>query len=166
MSLLNSQSNHDSIRNTLATYCIALDTKDWPLLHQVFTPDVDAEYPFASLKGVEAVATAVEKRLEHVSTHHALTTQFIRLGDEGRTAKAMTYFTGVHFGEGKWKGMKVTAWGRYVDELAKVEEPGEGEMAGGEAEEGGKVWRWLITKRACIFMGRDGEEGVMAGEEG
>lgn len=33
--------NYEAIRNTIALYCIALDTKDFDLLEQVFTPDVE-----------------------------------------------------------------------------------------------------------------------------
>lgn len=52
------------IKNTLARYCFALDNKDFGLLSDVFTPDVDATYPFpgGNLKGVNAVASAISKR--------------------------------------------------------------------------------------------------------
>jgi hypothetical protein len=51
------------IQNTIAKYCIALDTKDWALLNQVFTTDVDAKYPFGpALKGVEAVKAKIADR--------------------------------------------------------------------------------------------------------
>lgn len=52
-----------AIRNTISTYCIALDTKDWPLLRTVFTDDVDTMYAFmGEIKGVQKVADAIEKR--------------------------------------------------------------------------------------------------------
>ncbi|THY51516.1 hypothetical protein D6C97_06669 [Aureobasidium pullulans] len=38
--------DYNAIRNAISLYCIALDTKDWPLLEKVFTKDVFAQYPF------------------------------------------------------------------------------------------------------------------------
>lgn len=52
-----------AIQNTLSRYCIALDTKDFGLLRQVFTGDVDGDYPFNNnLKGLQSVASAIRKR--------------------------------------------------------------------------------------------------------
>ena len=66
------------------------------------------------------------------------------------TAQVVTYFTGIHFGQGKWEGKEVTAYGRYDDELVGVKVQGEE--------------KWLISKRKVSFMKRLGEEGVMEGE--
>lgn len=55
--------DYEAIRNTLALYCIALDTKDFELLDQVFTADVETIYPFGgSRRGVQDIKTAIEKR--------------------------------------------------------------------------------------------------------
>ena len=53
-----------AIQNVLARYCFALDTKDLALLHQVLTPDIDAQYPFpgGDMQGIEAVITTISKR--------------------------------------------------------------------------------------------------------
>lgn len=52
-----------NIRNTIARYCIALDSKDFDLLAHVFTEDVQAKFPFGDvLTSREAVAAALEKR--------------------------------------------------------------------------------------------------------
>lgn len=62
-----------AIRNTIARYCIALDTKDFDLLKQVFTPDVDSKYPFkGSIKGVQNVADAIQKRYSDVALLQSL----------------------------------------------------------------------------------------------
>ena len=51
------------IQNTIARYCVALDTKDFNLLKDVFTADVSGNYPFNNgLKGVAAVSKAIQKR--------------------------------------------------------------------------------------------------------
>ncbi|KAK6439278.1 hypothetical protein LTR95_004514 [Oleoguttula sp. CCFEE 5521] len=151
--------DYEAIRNTLSRYCIALDAKDFSLLDRVFTPDVVAKYPFGpALEGVEAIQAKISDRLKHITSQHALTTQTIEIAADGKTAETTTYFTGIHFGQGKWKGQQVTAWGRYVDHFIRV-----------RADEGedvlpGATGKWLIDKRETVFMGRLGEEGVMEGE--
>ncbi len=52
-----------AIQNTIALYCLALDTKDFARLHHVFTPDVETIYPFGGKReGVQSVADAIQKR--------------------------------------------------------------------------------------------------------
>ena len=52
-----------AIKNIIARYCEALDTKDFTLLEKVFVHDVSADYPFNSdLQGVGAVAKAIQNR--------------------------------------------------------------------------------------------------------
>lgn len=80
----------------------------------------------------------------------------IEAAPSGTTAKATTYFTGLHFGKGKWEGKELTAWGKYEDELVLDQ--------GGEASGDGLYRKWLINRRVVHFMGRQGEEGVMQGE--
>jgi putative IMPACT (imprinted ancient) family translation regulator len=93
-----------------------------------------------------------------VTTQHALTTQHLVV--DASSAKATTYFTGVHLGRGKWEGQLVTAYGKYVDELVCVPAA---EIENAEIETGASgVWK--ISKRTVTFFGRVGEEGVMEGE--
>lgn len=40
-------SDYVAIKNTIARYAVALDTKNFELFHRVFTPTVRAEYPFS-----------------------------------------------------------------------------------------------------------------------
>ena len=61
--------NHDDfelIRNTIALYAIALDTKDFTLLKHVFLEDVDTVYPMGNLTGRQNVIDAIEKRYSHL----------------------------------------------------------------------------------------------------
>lgn len=94
-------------------------------------------------------------RLTPITSQHALTTQHIQISPDGKSADATTYFTGIHFGQGKWKGQQVTAWGKYVDRLV---------CTGSEPELPGASGQWRISRREVTFMGRFGEEGVMDGE--
>lgn len=55
--------DYEAIRNTIALYCIALDTKDFELLDKVFTADVETVYPFGGKRnGVADIKAAIEKR--------------------------------------------------------------------------------------------------------
>ncbi|KAI5205413.1 hypothetical protein E4T39_03126 [Aureobasidium subglaciale] len=146
--------DYNAIKNTISLYCIALDDKNWPLLERVFVPNVIATYPFNNepILGLEALI-----RLNPVTTQHALTTQHLLLHDNG-TAKATTYFTGVHLGRGKWVGKQVIAYGKYIDELVCVDDAPEAEV------EQGATGAWRIESRTVVFFGRVGEEGVMDGE--
>ena len=52
-----------AIQNTIASYCIALDTKDFDRLRDVFTPEVKTIYPFkGEINGVQNVADAIKQR--------------------------------------------------------------------------------------------------------
>ncbi|OBW66928.1 MAG: Uncharacterized protein AUREO_029930 [Aureobasidium pullulans] len=154
--------DYNAIRNAISLYCIALDTKDWPLLEKVFTKDVFAQYPFNDepILGVDALSKRIQQRLKPVTTQHALTTQHLIIAPSSSspTAKATTYFTGVHLGRGKWEGQQVTAYGKYVDELVCIE----GDAVETEA---GATGIWEISKRTVMFFGRVGEEGVMTDGE-
>ena len=111
--------------------------------------------------------TAKLYSLKHITSQHAITTQHLTIAPSGREASAISYFTGIHFGQGKWKGQQVTAWGRYVDEL--VLEPSHASSASsGQQDRGllpGASGKWMIAKRTTEFMGRLGEEKVMEGDE-
>ncbi|KAK4544073.1 hypothetical protein LTR36_004571 [Oleoguttula mirabilis] len=148
-----------AIQNTISRYCFALDSKDFDLLKQVFTEDVDSIYPFGrgQIQGVQNVAAAIKKRLTHITSQHALTTQHIVIAADGKSAQVTTYFTGVHFGKGKWEGQEVTAWGKYVDTLILFPEGKENVLPGSSGQ-------WLVSKREVGFIKRLGEEGVMDGE--
>ncbi|KAK3678337.1 hypothetical protein LTR78_001634 [Recurvomyces mirabilis] len=145
-----------AIQNTISRYCIALDTKNFDLLKQVFTEDVDTVYPFGGQrKGVQPIIDAISKRLSPVTHQHALTTQHIEIAADGKSAESTTYFTGIHFGKGKWDGKEVTAWGKYDDRLTLIE---------GKQSLPGASGQWFISRREVSFFGRLGEEGVMDGE--
>lgn len=56
--------DYRAIQNTLSRYCIALDTKNFDLLHQVFTSDVEAKYPMFpnAITDVSELAEKIKKR--------------------------------------------------------------------------------------------------------
>ena len=93
--------------------------------------------------------------MTNVTSQHAITTQHIIVAADGKTAKTTSYFTGVHFGKGKWDGKEVTAWGKYVDDLVRSD--GVNALPGVDGS-------WLIKTREVTFFKRLGEEGVLDGE--
>ncbi|KAF2810137.1 uncharacterized protein BDZ99DRAFT_305394 [Mytilinidion resinicola] len=144
-----------AIQNVISRYCVALDSKEFERLAEVFTTDVDATYPFpgGDLKGIEALESKIRARLGKVVTQHALTTQIITFNDDGKSASAETYFTGSHFGHGAFEGQVITAYGKYMDQLVCCEGAAPG-MPGASG-------LWLIKKREVRFMKRIGDEGIM-----
>jgi len=67
------------IQNTISKYCFALDNKDFGLLLEVFTSDVDAFYPFpgGQLNGVIKLAAKIKERyfIPLKPSHSAIRTQ-------------------------------------------------------------------------------------------
>ncbi|GAB7331576.1 hypothetical protein MBLNU13_g02958t1 [Cladosporium sp. NU13] len=131
-----------AIKNVLALYCFALDTKDLTLLSEVLTPDIDAQYPFpgGDMQGLDAVISVISKR------------------PSGTTAHATTYFSGVHFGKDEWAGQTCTAYGKYIDELVLL--PSSSDSGENERVLAGASGEWRVRKRKVEFMARIGEEGI------
>ena len=52
-----------AIKNIVSRYCQALDLKDFDLLSKVFTPDVDANYPFNNkIQSLDELKEAIKNR--------------------------------------------------------------------------------------------------------
>ncbi|CAA9964698.1 hypothetical protein P3342_010664 [Pyrenophora teres f. teres] len=146
-----------AIKNVVSRYCQALDTKDFDMLEKVFVPDVDADYPFnSSMNNVKEVASAIKKRLGPVRTHHNLTTQTITFRSDAQTARVVTYFHGIHFGQGPHEGKMLSAFGKYVDNMVMLEAK-DGDFEGVRGASG--VWR--IKDRTVTFTQRIGDENIM-----
>ncbi|TPX07273.1 uncharacterized protein E0L32_010770 [Thyridium curvatum] len=148
--------DYEAIRNCIARYSIAPDTKNFALFKEVFAEDVQAQYSFWGCQWAYEEPTRTGSRLAPVQTQHSLTTQTIEIDETGQSAVATTYFAGLHFGVGKWKGQQVSSWGKYDDHIVLV--PGRKDIPGSSG-------KWLIQKRTLTFMGRWGEEGVMQEEQ-
>ncbi|CAN9389563.1 unnamed protein product [Alternaria alternata] len=101
-----------AIKNVVSRYCQALDLKDFDLLGKVFVPDVEASYPFnEAIQSLEELKDAIKNRLGPIRTHHNLTTQTITFRSDAQTARVVTYFQGVHFGQGPHEGKMLCAYG-------------------------------------------------------
>ncbi|TID15250.1 hypothetical protein E2P81_ATG08316 [Venturia nashicola] len=119
----------NNIRNTLSNYCIALDTKEFALLHSVFTKDVVCDYTAVSptnpsIVGIEKFLERIQIILKGRITQHALSTQrleFSETRDEGVICNAMTYFTANTFTTEEGGLNHVSVFGYYVDRLKEVD---------------------------------------------
>ncbi|RYN92900.1 hypothetical protein AA0120_g4768 [Alternaria tenuissima] len=101
-----------AIKNVVSRYCQALDLKDFDLLGKVFVPDVEASYPFnEAIQSLDELKDAIKNRLGPIRTHHNLTTQTITFRSDAQTARVVTYFQGVHFGQGPHEGKMLCAYG-------------------------------------------------------
>ena len=77
-------------------------------------------------------------------------------GDAGKSAHAVTYFQGAHFGQGPHEGELLCAYGRYVDDLVLLQANGDTEGVPGASG----IWR--IKRRKVAFTQRIGDENIMA----
>ncbi|CAG8930208.1 unnamed protein product [Penicillium salamii] len=129
-------SDHELIRNTIASVAISFDVKKFEDLRNFLTEDVVADYTgsLGLMEGADAVIEGLSNAIGHISTFHGLTTQTIHLtGDD--TAEATTYCAAGHFLGDK----SFLAEARYFDKLVKVVE-----------HDGVK---WKISYRLTTMMG-------------
>lgn len=102
-------------------------------------------------QGLAAAHADAANRLAPVVTHHSLSTQTIVIAEDGSTAEAVTYFTGVHWGTDEHEGDRFDAYGSYKDSLKVV--PGKGLP--------GASGRWVIVKRELNITRKEGNEDIM-----
>lgn len=95
------------IRNTLVTYALSIDSKNFTALSSVFHQDAVANFsePINVLTGLSEIMGTLEASLAvFAGTQHHYGTQAIRIDDVGACARAVTYFTATHFGKGEAEG--------------------------------------------------------------
>ncbi|KAG8169693.1 hypothetical protein KVR01_000438 [Diaporthe batatas] len=95
------------IRNTLATYAFAIDSKNFTALSSVFHSDAVANYsePINVISGLIEIVNTLENSLGlFAGTQHNYGTQAIRIDDAGSCARVVTYYTAAHFGKGEAEG--------------------------------------------------------------
>lgn len=113
-----------AIRNTLALYPLAIDSKNFSSLSLVFTPDVSANYstPIGVLSGLKSVETTLEALLKPVTTQHSYGTQFVDTLASEVEARSVTYYTASQFGTGAFEGqVRACGMGRMKKLRALIE---------------------------------------------
>lgn len=112
-------SDHELIRNVIATVSLSFDTNNWSLLDHAFAEDCLVDYPppLGATRGLSDSKARVEQAISHLNTQHTLSTQIIKLTTT-ETATAMTYVTANHYLDDK----VFVAKARYEDDLVKKSE--------------------------------------------
>jgi len=140
----------EQIHQTLHTYALAIDSKNFSLLSSVFAPTGFANYtgPLADLSGLPAIQTALAASVANVDSQHLLGTTVINIDADGETANSTTYFQASLFGKGNFAGQLLVDYGFYRDTLVK--------SADGA---------WLIDTRFLVFQGAGmvGNESILGG---
>ncbi|KAL9065785.1 MAG: hypothetical protein Q9161_008010 [Pseudevernia consocians] len=127
----------ESIHQTIHTYPLAIDSKDFAMLSKVFAPDASANYTgdLSNLNGLSAIQTGLAASVANVYSQHLLGTTVIDIHSDRITANSTTYFQASLFGKPYSIGSVVYLYGYYGDALEKINEG------------------WRISKRQLVFQG-------------
>ncbi len=101
-------------------YCRALDTKDWPLLAEVFLPDATADLASPlHLEGLEAITERIRGALGHLDdSQHLVGNHEVTV--DGDTGTHRCYLHAQHIRAGTEGGPHYIVAGRYEDRLART----------------------------------------------
>lgn len=122
--MIHLHSDHELIRNTLAAYTFAVDSKNWPAMYSVFTETARIHFTFlgaaGEMQGVPALLAFIQTAARDTLSQHAITTQSIEVKGPD-TAEAITYMAVTHMGSDNHpqRGEVHCAWGKTVDRLVK-----------------------------------------------
>jgi SnoaL-like domain len=110
-----------AVIETLDRYGVALDTRDWPLLDRVFTPDATADYGDTRCASREQIRRLIERTLGGCGpTQHLLGVYRIAIsGDEATSTCAIRAH---HVGRGDQAQLVYECFGEYRDELVRTPE--------------------------------------------
>jgi len=142
MSDLQTLLDEREIRNLAFRYCRALDTKNWPLLDEVFLPDATAELGTpTTLDGIDAIRTRIRTALEHLDdSQHLVGNHEITV--DGDVATHRCYLQAQHIRAAAVGGPNYIVAGRYEDRLTRTSQG------------------WRISHRTLTVMWTDGNVAV------
>jgi 3-phenylpropionate/cinnamic acid dioxygenase small subunit len=132
-----------AIAEVLYRYSTALDTRDWALLHEVFTPDgVYRMGVRGEFTGPDAIAEKLQEVLGRLdATQHLIGNPMIVV--EGDTARCSSYVRAQHYRtRHATGGNTLDMGGTYVDELVRTEDG------------------WRIAHRVLEITWREGNGGI------
>lgn len=100
-------------------YCWALDSRQWPLLDDVFLPDATAELASPLLADRAAIVARVQRAIVPLdATQHTVTNHMVEVrGDE---AECMCYLHAQHVRAAAEGGPLYVVAGRYHDRLVRT----------------------------------------------
>jgi hypothetical protein len=108
------------ISDLLARYCIALDTREFALLDEVFVDEVSWDYDlFGSGSGRDALRDILRAGLAKLdASQHSLSTHLATPTDTGVSAR--TYIQGQHVRQKARAGRLFMIGGWYLDEIVRT----------------------------------------------
>lgn len=139
---LNTLIDRQEIVDLLVKYTMAVDTKNWALLEQCFTPDAVADYgeDFGYYEGYPAIETVLKSfHLLDVS-QHMLGNYVVEIN--GNSAKTICYVHAQHYIAGAEGGDTFTVGGTCRDEMIRTDDG------------------WRITKRTFTMTWAEGNTGM------
>lgn len=111
--------DHDAIVRLTHDYCWALDTCEWDLLRDVFTPDVEADLGAGGQHGVDEVIARVSSALSHLdASQHNVSTHQIDI--DGDTATGRCNLIAQHVRKGTDGGDNFVVGGIYHDRYVRT----------------------------------------------
>ena len=103
-----------------ARYCRALDTKDWPLLSEVFVPDATAELGTASLlEGLDAITARIRPALGYLDDSQHLVGNH-EVSVDGDTGTHRCYLQAQHIRKVADGSPNYMIAGRYEDRVRRT----------------------------------------------
>ncbi|BDU00035.1 nuclear transport factor 2 family protein [Nocardia sputorum] len=115
-------SDHQAIIDVLNRYSYALDTRNWPLLDEVFHPDASGDYGGFQVEGRSKLIRIISGYLDpcgpsqHLLGNHRITV-------EGDKAQSSCYIRVVHIGAGERANLQpYESIGTYYDRLRRTPE--------------------------------------------
>lgn len=129
-------SGHVAIERTLAKWPSAVNSKNYTLLSDLFTPNatLELQLPSGPVSGLAAIQNWLNDSLVNTSTQHDLGTQHISIF--GQSAYATTYFVATSAGVGEQNGSALVNHAKYLDTLVRNGTDGE----------------WRISNKTLIYM--------------
>lgn len=117
---LNTVIDRIAVTDVLTRYATACDSRNWALLDDVFTPDVEANYGGPNVfNNRKAVVEMIRSMLGGCGpTQHMLSNYRIMI--EGDTADSVCSVRAFHAGIGQAKGKTFVVWGEYRDRLIRT----------------------------------------------
>lgn len=110
-----------AVIDTVNRYATALDSRDWALLDQVFTPDVVGDFGAGRLSGREALRDLVRRMLGGSGpSQHLLANHCVEL--DGDAARCVCQVRAFSAGIGPNAGRSYELFGEYRDRLVRTRE--------------------------------------------
>jgi hypothetical protein len=111
----------EAIESLVNRYAVALDERQWALLTDLFTTDVEADYGGICCSGINALVEMIQSHLGGCGPSQHLFGN-LRVQVDGDTATALFYGRVMHAGLGEQREVVFDFWGEYRDELQRTPE--------------------------------------------